>query len=64
MLGEEVAHGRADLAGVGLQGKMAGVNEAHLRVRDVPLKASAPGGMKKGSFLPQMASTGGRLSRR
>ena len=32
----EVAHGRADFSGVGLQGEMAAIDKADLGVRDVP----------------------------
>src|SRR5262245_22363456 len=39
---EEVTHHRSGFRGVGLQRKVAGVEEAHNRVRDVALKCLGP----------------------
>ena len=56
---EEVAGELGDLVGFLFEGEVAGVEEHDLRVGDVFSVGLGAGGMKKGSFLPQAASSPG-----
>src|SRR5258708_2584971 len=62
---QEVADAFRDFAGMRFQGKVAGVEEANNRARNIALeRASAPGGKKNGSFLPHTAKSGGLCVRK
>src|SRR5262245_9654753 len=60
---QEIADCRSDLVTVRLEGKVAGVEEAHVGVRDVTPERLGAGGRKNGSFLPQAARNGGLCAR-
>jgi len=52
-------HRGRDFGSVRLQREMPGIEELNPRVRDVLSKSLGAPGMKKGSFLPHIASSGG-----
>jgi hypothetical protein len=56
---QELLHRGGNFDNVRLEREMPGIQELDPRVRYVFRNASAPAGMKKGSFLPQIASNGG-----
>ena len=61
---QEISNCTSDFVVVGLQREVARIEEVYLGAGLSRLYASAPGGRKNGSFLPQTASSGGRFVRK